>query len=109
MTFIGSGSGAVYSDTPASGSYYKYTPWYVSQNPSLTIEFSNCTATSIGANMFRDVSRLGGTVGIPSSVESIGDYAFYGTSVETFSFGPALSSIGYLALFDQNQSSICKQ
>ena len=36
----------------------------------------------------------------------IGDRAFYGTSVARFEFGSVLRSIGDLALFDQNLSSI---
>ena len=79
-----------------------YPSTTTSNAPKITsIEFTaTSVCESIGANAFNAVSTLAGHVNIPNSVETIGEYAFYGCSgITTLTIGTGVKSIGNSAFY----------
>ncbi len=80
-----------------SGSYYGKTLEYYSRGALKTIEFAD-GITHIGSCLFRHGSTILKTVQLPSTIQTIGDYAFYNCSAVTdINLGDKVTSIGNCA------------
>ena len=83
------------------------TGYYQSYNHTYYSAFGNITSLQIGNNVkyipphtFRNKTGLTGTLNIPDSVTSIGEYAFYGCSgLGSITIGNAVSFIGQYAFY----------
>ena len=96
VNIIGQGAMMDYNDA-FSNAYYRYSPWYSSEAEELTVNIAE-GITRIGDCAFRGKSNLK-YVTIPSTVASIGTYAFYGCS--------ALNDVYYDgSIFDWNKIKI---
>ena len=76
--------------------------WYAFYECSgiTSIDLSVCTKlTSIGERAFSSCSNLAGTVTIPDSVTSLGNYAFQWTNIEKVDIGVGVKTVGTRAFY----------
>ncbi len=85
VRFVGT-VGCTYYEDPTDGPCYLYTPWYMSGTTSVNLE----SVTVVGDNMFRGCSAITGDIRMPEA-ETIGKYAFAGTSIVTMQASDILS------------------
>lgn len=90
---LDAGTGTLYIF--GSGSMWNWgskgSPFYAMKDKIKKISISG--ATSIGAYAFQGLKNIS-TVTIPSSVKTIGNYAFYGSGVKKITGGSKVTSIG---------------
>ncbi len=60
----------------------------------------NDSITTIGERAFSGCSNLTGKIDIPTTVTTIGTYAFENTGITGISFGPNISTFGYTQLYN---------
>ena len=96
VELTGTSDGFRYSDAYGNNTWYQNTPWYIASNAGSAIGLTIGNGVpSIGKNTFRGCFGLDGTVNLPASVRSVGDYAFYEcTGMDALEIMYSLSSIG---------------
>jgi len=102
--FIGSASGADYSNSASNNNYYALAPWNKVLNP--TLNFTD--TTSIGNYMFYGMVFSGTIQKLPDTVVSIGNYAFANVTKLTTIYNQSngaianLTSVGEGAFMDSS-------